>query len=157
MRRKALKVKDTMAKLVAVKAYSVGGNAFWRAGKNWDTGGSVHLLEPLDLARLRQEPRVVVVAVGESVEAIAEADAKAAAADKRLLDQADARSRRKTERALVVEYSKPDAAKAHLEECKADMAEDGCTADERSQLKIELNQLEQKLKALIEQTQKSGK
>lgn len=145
-----------MAKQVAVKAYSVGGNAFWRAGKQWTPNGAVHLLEPLELARLRQEPNIVVVATAESMDALAEAEKKAAANDARLLEQANARAKRQTERKLTVEYQKVEAVKGHIEEIKADMAEDGTTSTERDQLKVELNALEQKLRSMVEQ-QKTGK
>jgi urease gamma subunit len=145
-----------MSKTVAVKAYSVGGQAFWRSGKMWDPNGSVHLLEPLDLARLRQEPRVVVVSVADSVEAITEADTKAKETDARLLAQSEARAERRKQRGLVVEYPKPEAVKSHVDEIKADMGEDSTTNAERSSLKDELSALEQKLKHLVE-TQKSSK
>jgi hypothetical protein len=144
-----------MSKLVAVKAYSVGGNVFWRSGKNWSPNGSVHMLEPTDLARLRQEARIVVVRVAESEAAIAEADSKDDSSDARLLEQSDARARRVSLRKMTA-YTKQEPLRAHIEEVKADMAEDGTTASERGQLKDELNVLEQNLKHMIE-VQKSAK
>jgi flagellar biogenesis protein FliO len=139
-----------MAKQVAVKAYSLGENAFWRSGKCWEPNGSVNLLEPLELARLRQEPRIVVVSVAESVEVIAEADAKAKDSDTRLLTQYEVRAARKKQRVLTIEYTRQDALKAHIDEIKADMSEDGTTADERKLLKDELTSLEQRLRTMIE-------
>jgi hypothetical protein len=139
-----------MGKMVAVKAFAIGGRTFWRSGKEWQQNGSVHMMEPLDLARLRQEPLIAVAVVAESVEAIADADSKATANDRRLLDQAEARAKRKTDRAGTIEYTRPEALKLHVEEIKADMAEDGTTAAERQPLKDELAVLEQRLRTMIE-------
>lgn len=124
-------------KTVAVKARSLSPNGFFRCGKYWSGSGSVHTLEPTDLARLRAEPAVVVMATAPTEAALLDADAKATAADRRLLAAAEARAERKTLRARVTKYDRLEAVEAHIDEIEDDADEDGVTEAESEALKAE--------------------